>query len=304
MAPKLSCLLLAFLTFFSIQSFIGLARILKSEHQQYSFSSLQKLEGVRKGQTVEGLVELKQYLKRFGYYPSDVNLMTSDFDDLLESALKTYQNYFHLNVTGILDDSTIKQMMIPRCGMHDITPNNTKSNYTKFHMVMHYTFFNGMPKWRPSKYHLTYTFGSDGVQVVDMDTLRSVCSDAFKKWSDVSPLTFQEASDGASANIVIAFYSGDHGDGYPFDGPGKILAHAFSPENGRFHYDADEKWSTNPAMDQIDLESVAVHEIGHLLGLAHSSDSNAVMYPSIAAGTKKRNLAQDDIDGIHALYGN
>jgi len=253
---------------------------------------------------VEGLVELKQYLKRFGYYPSDVNLMTSDFDDLLESALKTYQNYFHLNVTGILDDSTIKQMMIPRCGMHDITPNNTKSNYTKFHMVMHYTFFNGMPKWRPSKYHLTYTFGSDGVQVVDMDTLRSVCSDAFKKWSDVSPLTFQEASDGASANIVIAFYSGDHGDGYPFDGPGKILAHAFSPENGRFHYDADEKWSTNPAMDQIDLESVAVHEIGHLLGLAHSSDSNAVMYPSIAAGTKKRNLAQDDIDGIHALYGN
>jgi hypothetical protein len=277
---------------------------LKSEHQQYSFSSLQKLEGVRKGQTVEGLVELKQYLKRFGYYPSDVNLMTSDFDDLLESALKTYQNYFHLNVTGILDDSTIKQMMIPRCGMHDITPNNTKSNYTKFHMVMHYTFFNGMPKWRPSKYHLTYTFGSDGVQVVDMDTLRSVCSDAFKKWSDVSPLTFQEASDGASANIVIAFYSGDHGDGYPFDGPGKILAHAFSPENGRFHYDADEKWSTNPAMDQIDLESVAVHEIGHLLGLAHSSDSNAVMYPSIAAGTKKRNLAQDDIDGIHALYGN
>ncbi|PNT07654.1 hypothetical protein POPTR_013G100400v4 [Populus trichocarpa] len=304
MAPKLSCLLLAILTFFSIQSFIGLARILKSEHQQYSFSSLQKLEGVRKGQTVEGLVELKQYLKRFGYYPSDVNLMTSDFDDLLESALKTYQNYFHLNVTGILDDSTIKQMMIPRCGMHDITPNNTKSNYTKFHMVMHYTFFNGMPKWRPSKYHLTYTFGSDGVQVVDMDTLRSVCSDAFKKWSDVSPLTFQEASDGASANIVIAFYSGDHGDGYPFDGPGKILAHAFSPENGRFHYDADEKWSTNPAMDQIDLESVAVHEIGHLLGLAHSSDSNAVMYPSIAAGTKKRNLAQDDIDGIHALYGN
>ncbi|KAH8490071.1 hypothetical protein H0E87_022552, partial [Populus deltoides] len=217
-------------------SFIGLARILKSEHQQYSFNSLQKLEGVRKGQTVEGLVELKQYLKRFGYYPSDVNLMASDFDDLLESALKTHQNYFHLNVTGILDDSTIKQMMIPRCGMPHITPNNTKSKHTKFHM---------------------------------------------------------EASDAASANIVIAFYSGDHGD-----------AHASSPEGGRLHFDADEKWSANPAMDQIDLESVAVHEIGHLLGLDHSSDSNAVMYSKIPPGTVKRDLAQDDIDGIHALYGN
>ncbi|KAJ6877764.1 metalloendoproteinase 1-like [Populus alba x Populus x berolinensis] len=262
MAPKLSRLLLAFLTFFCIQSFTGLARILKSEHQQYSFSSLQKLEGARKGQTVEGLVELKQYLKRFGYYPSD-------------SALKTYQNYFHLNVTGILDDSTIKQMMIPRCGMPDITPNNTKSKHTKFHMVMHYKFFDGMPKWPPSKYHLTYTFGSDSVQVVDMETLRSVCSNAFKKWSDVSQLTFQEASDGASANI-----------------------------DGRLHFDAEEKWSANPAMDQFDLESVAVHEIGHLLGLDHSSDSNAVMYSGIPSGTKKRDLAQDDIDGIHALYGN
>jgi len=216
MAPKLSCLLLAFLTFFSIQSFIGLARILKSEHQQYSFNSLQKLEGVRKGQTVEGLVELKQYLKRFGYYPSDVNLMASDFDDLLESALKTHQNYFHLNVTGILDDSTIKQMMIPRCGMPHITPNNTKSKHTKFHMVMHYKFFDGMPKWPPSNYDLTYTFGSDGRPSCWYGHLE-VCLDAFKKWSDFSQFTFQEASDAASANIVIAFYSGDHGDGHPFD---------------------------------------------------------------------------------------
>jgi predicted Zn-dependent protease len=110
-----------------------------------------------------------------------------------------------------------------------------------------------------------------GVQVVDMDTLRSVCSDAFKKWSDFSQFTFQEASDAASANIVIAFYSGDHGDGHPFDGPGTTLAHASSPEGGRLHFDADEKWSANPAMDQIDLESVAVHEIGHLLGLDHST---------------------------------
>jgi predicted Zn-dependent protease len=135
--------------------------------------------------------------------------------------------------------------------------------------------------------------------------LRSVCSKAFQTWAKVSKFTFQEATAGASADIVIEFYSGDHGDRYPFDGPGKTLAHAFYPQDGRLHYDADENWSTDPAMDQTDLESVTVHEIGHLLGLHHSTDHpEAIMYPTIEAGKKKRDLAQDDIDGIHALYSN
>lgn len=83
-------------------------------------------------------------------------------------------------------------------------------------MVMHYKFFDGMPKWPPSNYDLTYTFGSDGRPSCWYGHLE-VCLDAFKKWSDFSQFTFQEASDAASANIVIAFYSGDHGDGHPFD---------------------------------------------------------------------------------------
>lgn len=99
----------------------------------------------------------------------------------------------------------------------------------------------------------------------------------------------------------MVFFRGDHGDGHRFDGPGGTLAHAFAPTNGRFHYDADERWADGMIRGAFDLETVAVHEIGHLLGLGHSSVEGAIMYPSISTGVRK-SLHADDIQGIRALY--
>lgn len=50
-----------------------------------------------------------------------------------------------------------------------------------------------------------------------------------------------------------------------------------------------------------DLETVALHEIGHLLGLDHSSEPNAIMFPVIPSGQAK-SLHDDDIQGIRELY--
>jgi len=50
----------------------------------------------------------------------------------------------------------------------------------------------------------------------------------------------------------------------------------------------------------FDLESVYLHENGHVAGLGHSTDINAVMYPSYQAA--RCTLAQDDRNGIAALY--
>jgi Matrixin len=62
------------------------------------------------------------------------------------------------------------------------------------------------------------------------------------------------------------------------------------------------KWSTSvPTPDgRYDLESVLLHENGHVAGLGHSADTNAVMYAYYSG--LRRVLSQDDIDGISFLY--
>jgi hypothetical protein len=58
----------------------------------------------------------------------------------------------------------------------------------------------------------------------------------------------------------------------------------------------------------VDMESLALHEVGHLLGLAHiaeSDDRYSVMNPSlfIGEGMMTRRLSEGDVERIRAVYG-
>lgn len=53
----------------------------------------------------------------------------------------------------------------------------------------------------------------------------------------------------------------------------------------------------------VDLENVITHEMGHYLGLSHSTNMDATMFASAVAGeTSKRDLDEDDVEGLCAIY--
>ena len=64
----------------------------------------------------------------------------------------------------------------------------------------------------------------------------------------------------------------------------------------------DYEWSVLEDEILVDYQSIAVHEIGHFLGLGHSDVPGAIMRIDYEEGSLVRELGQDDIEGISALY--
>ncbi|KAI8488328.1 S-methylmethionine permease mmp1 [Branchiostoma belcheri] len=136
-------------------------------------------------------------------------------------------------------------------------------------------------------------------------------ADAFRLWESVSALRFTRVF--GHADIDVSFVYGDHfGDERPFDGPstpsgGGSLAHAFPPDSGSdfagdVHFDDSEDW-TMDKREGINLYQMAVHEIGHSLGLSHSHQHTSVMYPYYLGLRRHFRLHRDDIRDIQRLYG-
>ena len=76
------------------------------------------------------------------------------------------------------------------------------------------------------------------------------------------------------------------------------------------HYNIGDSFSLiqNDERVVVDMESLALHELGHLLGLAHitaESDPYSIMNPSllIGEGLSNRKVSRGDIERMQKIYG-
>ncbi|XP_034426896.1 matrix metallopeptidase-21 [Hippoglossus hippoglossus] len=127
---------------------------------------------------------------------------------------------------------------------------------------------------------------------------------AFRMWSEVSPLEFVEdtRSPLEDVDIRLGFGTGRHlGCNQRFDGTGQEFAHAWFL--GDIHFDDDEHFTGPNAGSGISLLKVAVHEIGHVLGLPHIYRPGSIMQPSYLPHESGFEMDWTDRKAIQHLYG-
>ncbi|ESO08179.1 hypothetical protein HELRODRAFT_169917 [Helobdella robusta] len=91
-----------------------------------------------------------------------------------------------------------------------------------------------------------------------------------------------------------------------FDGPRGDIAHSWA--TGDIHFDSDENFQETVDLgdeSQVHLLKVAVHEVGHVLGLSHIEYEDSVMYPIYRHPTNNAQLelSETDRSAMKGLYG-
>jgi hypothetical protein len=149
----------------------------------------------------------------------------------------------------------------------------------------------------------------------------AIIASAFSTWASVSGLTTLEVPDSGAAGGDPEGLGGHLGDiriGLISGGfsSSTVIAHAYHPGTealygpggtimGDLHLNADKIFVDDPdalpGTGVYDLESVILHELGHSLGLGHTTVPGAVMGSSYIGAN--RSLSSDDIAGITHIYG-
>ncbi|MBX3188264.1 MAG: matrixin family metalloprotease [Labilithrix sp.] len=183
--------------------------------------------------------------------------------------------------------------------------------------------------WRNSC--VGYNVQKNASRQVAFDDAANTLSRAFTKWTgascptegtgrsrvsidvrDLGPVECGEVKynqSGGNQNVIV-FRDGK----WPHEASNNTLALTtvtFNPETGEI-YDADMEVNTfdqrvtltDPVpSDGYDFASIATHEAGHFLGLAHSGDNRATMFANYTPGaTAMRNLTADDVAGVCSVY--
>ncbi len=240
----------------------------------------------------DGIKRAQEFLQSFGYLQGA--FAPGVMDEATTKAVYAYQKIRHLTPSGFLDENTIEHLSRPRCGMPDVRDPRQ---------------FIRVAAW--DKMDLTFAFDNETGDIPGADERQAV-RDAFQTWAAVVPLTIREVSVREPHDIRISWRPALCGDD---DMRGGIIAHAdypppSSPEGLApdlplpLHFNDEEfTFVIGAVPDAYDVQTVALHEIGHLLGLYHSWTFPTVMEEMRGiANSVYRDLQPDDIAAIQGLY--
>jgi hypothetical protein len=125
---------------------------------------------------------------------------------------------------------------------------------------------------------------------------RMVARDAFHEWTDAGvPLKFTFVPDSAQAAIRVVWR-----DELPDGRAGQVTRQV--DRNGWLRgalVELNTRSMRGRRQDEATLRAVALHEVGHLIGLEHSDDASDIM----AAWVRARDLTASDRAAAQSLYG-
>jgi len=240
-------------------------------------------------------------LRAYGYFPNRQlahdfpawrPIVESDpaengvYDELTATAVREFQARNGLEPTGNADSATLALLAMARCGVPD--------GIAELDPAVKYDAFNGNGIWDDGTVSWrVISADASGPSAPDITT---VAQAAFNSWEAVTYIDFTFEPTGG-VDIEIRSVTNISG-----------LADAAQPDDattGNIRINADDfDWSTDgtPAGTEFDLETVLLHEIGHAIGLRHSSVAVATMEPITDMGVCDGTLNVDDTVAASALY--
>ena len=130
---------------------------------------------------------------------------------------------------------------------------------------------------------------------------RALVRQAADAWETVANIDLTEIADSTASQIRIGNRTIDG----PAE-PGKsstVGETSFWSNSAGTRMSAAEIYFDTDAYTGTSFYQIAVHEIGHALGLEHSTVSNAVMYFMVNSANRSGRLSNDDVNDIQYLYG-